>query len=456
VSLRHPDSDHRHRPAGRLRSLTAAGALFCAALSLAPTVTPASAQELPAAAPESVGMSAERLERVDSVMQGLVATRYIPGAVTMVLRDGKVVYSKAVGHRDIESRAQMQTDAIFRIASQTKAIVSVAIMMLEEEGALQIASPVSRYLPSFERTTVAVPRPEGGYDVVAARRPITLRDLLTHTAGIGYGSGPGGDRWAEASMTGWYFAHRDEPIRATIDRMPALPFQAQPGEAYVYGYNTDILGAVVEAVSGRELDDFLRERIFEPLDMRDTHFYLPPAKLARLATVYGAQRTGRGWTLTRAQDGAGMHAQGQYVEGPRRSFSGGAGLLSTARDYSRFLQMMLNGGELDGARILSPTTVDLMTRNHVGQLYAQAGSAGMGFGLGFSVRMDPGAAGVHGSVGEFGWGGAYHSSYWVDPVENLVVVYFTQVIPAAGRDDHAALRSLVYAAVTQSRARPIH
>jgi CubicO group peptidase (beta-lactamase class C family) len=456
MSLCPSPTPRRDRPAHSARAGFSPPRMLLAGAFLFGLSGTAASQELPRATPESVGMSSERLDRLGSAMQHLVNTRYIPGAVTMVLRDGKVIYEDAVGHRDIESRSEMRTDAIFRIASQTKALVSVAIMMLEEEGALQIASPVSRYLPSFARTTVAVPRPDGGYDVVEAKRAITLRDLLTHTAGIGYGAGPGGDRWAEAGITGWYFADRDEPVRATIDRMPALPFPSQPGEAYVYGYNTDILGAVVEAVSGMELDAFLQERIFEPLDMRDTHFYLPPEKVARLATVYGAARTAGGWALTRAPDGPGMQTQGQYVEGPRRSFSGGAGLLSTARDYGRFLQAMLNGGELDGVRILSPTTVDLMTRNHVGPLYAQSGSPGMGFGLGFSVRLDPGAAGVHGSVGEYGWGGAYHSSYWVDPLEGLVVVYFTQANPAAGRDDHAALRSLVYAAVTESRARPSH
>lgn len=210
----------------------------------------------------------------------------------------------------------------------------------------------------------------------------------------------------------------------------------------MYGYNTDILGAVIEVVSGQSLDAFLRERILEPLDMHDTHFYLPLEKRGRLATVYNL-RNG----LTRAPDGAGMEAQGQYVDGPRVAFSGGAGLLSTARDYARFLQMLLNGGELDGTRILSPTTVDLMTQNHVGDIDR---GPGMGFGLGFSIRENVGEAGQPGSVGEFGWGGAYHSTYWVDPVENLVVVYLTQVIPATGLDDQAKLRALVYASITQS------
>jgi CubicO group peptidase (beta-lactamase class C family) len=405
---------------------------------------PLSAQELPHATPESVGMSSERLGRLTRALEDYVEQGGLAGAAAIVLRDGNVVYHEAVGHRDKEADAQLATDAIFRIASQTKAIVSAAVLMLQEEGKLLISDPVSKYLPAFRSTTVAEQRQGGGYDIVAAERPITLRHLLTHTAGIGYGSGPGGDRWEAAGITGWYFGHRDEPVQQTVNRMASLPFQAQPGEAFVYGYNTDILGAVIEVVSGQTLDTFLRERILGPLDMRDTHFYLPPAKRGRLATVYGY--TG---TLARAPDGAGMQAQGQYVDGPRRSFSGGAGLLSTTRDYARFLQMMLNGGELNGVRLLSPTTVDLMTRNHIPHIDRGPGG---GFGLGFSIRTDVGAAGQPGSVGEYGWGGAYHSTYWVDPVEDLVVVYLTQVIPAQGLDDQAKLRALVYASITESRA----
>lgn len=412
------------------------------ALALA-TASGVSGQELPAADPEDVGMSAERLERLTGALQRYVDDERIPGAVAMVLREGRVVYHEAVGSRDREARAPMRRDAIFRIASQTKALVSVAIMMLQEDGALLISDRVSTHLPSFTATTVAEPTEEG-YETVSARRPITLRDLLTHTAGIGYGSGPGADAWRDAEITGWYFAHLDEPVGATIDRMASLPFQAHPGARFVYGYSTDVLGAVVEAASGTTLDAFLRERIFDPLDMRDTHFYLPPGKEARLATVYSLTDA-----LRRAPPGPGMQTQGEYVEGPRRSFSGGAGLLSTARDYGRFLQMLLDGGELEGVRILSPSSVALMTQNHVGALYA---APGMGFGLGFAVRLDVGAAGVPGSEGEYGWGGAYHSTYWVDPVERLVVLYFTQVIPATGLDDHARLRALVYASILESAA----
>ncbi len=414
-----------------------------AALPALATLGPAAAraQELPRVAPAEAGFAPGRLERVGAMLDEYVVDGLLPGAVVAVLRDGAVVYEHATGFGDLEARAPLGPDAIFRIASQTKAIVSVAVLMLQEEGALLISDPVGRYLPAFTETSVAEPLPDGGYDVVAAQRPITVRDLLTHTAGIAYGmGGPGADRWREAEITGWYFAHRDELVRATVDRMGSLPFQAQPGERFVYGYNTDILGALVEEVSGQSLEAFLHSRIFEPLDMRDTHFYLPPEKQDRLATVYNRRIPG---ALVRARDGEGMDTQGQYVDGPRMSFSGGAGLLSTARDYARFLQTMLNGGTLGDARILSPASVALMTSNHVGDLFAP----GMGFGLGFSVRLDLGEAGEPGSLGDYGWGGAYHTAYWVDPVERLVVVYFTQVIPAAGLDDHQKLRALVYGAL---------
>ena len=423
----------------RLRALTVAALLsFTVFAGLAPSL--ARAQELPRVAPVEAGFVPGRLERIGTLLDGYVAEGRLPGAVVAVLRDGAVVYEHVAGFADIDVRRPLAPDAIFRIASQTKAIVSVAVLMLQEDGALLISDPVGKYLSAFAETTVAEAQADGGFEVVPASRPVTIRDLLTHTAGIGYGVGPGGEGWAEADITGWYFAHREEPVRATVDRMGSLPFQAQPGTQFVYGYNTDILGALVEEVSGETLDDFLRSRIFEPLQMRDTHFYLPPEKRDRLATVYNQETPGM---LERAPDGPGMVTQGQYVDGPRVSFSGGAGLVSTARDYARFLQMMLDGGTLGDARILSPASVSLMTTNHIGDLFAP----GMGFGLGFSVRLDLGRAGEPGSLGDYGWGGAYHSTYWVDPAEGLVVVYFTQVIPAAGLDDHQKLRALVYGAL---------
>ena len=429
----------------RTRNIKRAAAFLAlaTALLLAQCAPPAgTTTELPRAAPEAAGFATGGLDRVTAFMQEYVADGSLPGAVTSVLRDGVVVYEEAAGYGDLEGGTSLEVDAIFRIASQTKAVVSVAVMMLQDDGALLISDPVGKYLPAFAQTTVAVPREGGGYDIVPADRPVTVRDLLTHTAGVSYGYGPGGDLWSEAGITGWYFAHRDEPVRATVDRMAALPFQAQPGAHFVYGYATDILGALVEEVSGQSLDDFLRTRLFGPLDMRDTHFYLPPEKVGRLATVYGHDADGN---LVRAPDGPGMNTQGQYVDGPRASFSGGAGLLSTARDYARFLQMMLDGGALNGARILSPASVALMTANHVGDLFGN----GTGFGLGFEVRLDLGASGQPGSVGDYGWGGAYHTTFWVDPAERLVVVYFTQLRGNRPIDDHAKLRALVYGALAE-------
>ena len=409
-------------------------------------VAPLGGQQLPRARPEETGVSSERLERLTGAFQRYVDENRLPGAVVLVARNGKVIYLKAFGQRDRESKSPMREDAIFRIASQSKALVSVAAMMLQEEGALLLGDPVGKYLPEYQKTTVAVARAGGGYEVVEARRPITIRDLLTQTAGISYGSGPARDRWAEAGIQGWYFADRNEPIAATVSRMPALPFDAQPGERWVYGYSTDILGAVVEKVSGVPLDQFISTRITGPLGMKDTHFYLPAEKRARLTTVYSVT-DGR---LTRTPDTGGMVSQGQYADGPRKSFSGGAGLLSTASDYARFLQMLLNGGELDGVRLLSPKTVELMTADHVGDKYTVPG---VGFGLGFSVLKDLGARGTPGSYGEYGWGGAYHSTYWVDPREQLVVTYFTQLLPAGTIDDHARLRALVYQAIVGGNRR---
>ena len=401
----------------------------------------AQAAGLDAAHPEDVGMSSERLERLSDEMREYVADERLAGCVVLVARRGKVVYHEAFGDRDAEANAKMREDTIFRIASQTKAIVSTAALVLQEEGELLISGPVGKYLPEFLETTVAVPRDSGGYDVVPAERPITIRDLLTHTSGFGYGTGIAGDLWGEAGIQDWYFADREEPIAETVARMAELPAEAQPGEAWVYGYSIDILGALIERVSGEPLDEFVAARILQPLAMTDTHFYLPKAKRDRLATVYSATADG----IARAPD-TGSAGQGAYVDGPRESFSGGAGLLSTATDYARFLQMLLNGGELDGQRVLSPRTVQLMTVDHLGDVTFNEGE---GFGLGFFVVEDLGARGVPGSVGEYGWGGAYHSTYWVDPAEELVVVYMTQLIPAGEIDDQEKLRALVYQAIVE-------
>ncbi len=400
------------------------------------------AQELVKTSPEKVGMSSTRLQYLTKTFQGYVDNQKLAGAVVLVTRRGQVAYFKSFGKSDIENNIPMKDNSIFRIASQTKAIVSVGVMILQEEGRLVISDPIGKYIPEFKETTVAVPKEGGGYEVVKANRPITIRDLLTHTAGVGYGWGIAKDKWEQAKIQGWYFADRDEPILATVKRMAALPFEAQPGEKFEYGYSTDILGALIEVVSGESLDAFLKNLILDPLGMNDTHFYLPKNKKERLAIVYSPENNG----LKKAPEPGGMVGQGAYVDGPRKSFSGGAGFLSTATDYATFLQMMLNNGTYNSKRIISRKTVELMTVNHLKDgMFPWVG--GTGFGLGFSVIEDVGAKGLLGSVGEYGWGGAYHSNYWVDPKEELVVVYFTQLIPDGGLDDHNKLRALIYQAL---------
>lgn len=402
------------------------------------------AQELIKVSPEEAGMSSERLEILSQTFQDYIHEDELPGATILVARKGKVAYFESFGKNDLENDIPMTNNSMFRIASQTKAIVSAGIMMLQEKGKLLITDPVGKYIPAFMETKVAVSKDDGSYDIVKANRPITIRDLLTHTSGVSYGEGTAADLWEKAEIQGWYFADREEPILATVTRMADLPFESQPGEQFVYGYNTDILGALIEVVSGKTLDVFLQENILDPLGMTDTHFYLPEAKKERLAVVYSPSENG----LERAPNPGGMVGQGAYVEGPRKSFSGGAGLLSTSMDYAKFLQMMLNKGTLNGKRILSPKTVELMTVNHLGKAtFPWVG--GTGFGLGFSIVEDLGARGTPGSVGEYGWGGAYHSSYWVDPKEELVVVYFTQLIPSGDIDDHGKLRALIYQAVVE-------
>jgi CubicO group peptidase (beta-lactamase class C family) len=369
--------------------------------------------------------SAERLARVDRLLQQSVDENRIAGAVALVLQDGQPVYERAVGWSDKEAGRRMAPNTIFRIASQTKAITSVAILSLMEEGRIGLTDPVSRFIPAFASTKVAV-RSDAGVDIVPARRPITIRDLLTHTAGISYGTDSQVASLYEAkglgpaAGRGWYTADKNEPICDTMERLASLPFVAQPGEAWVYGYNTDILGCVVERVSGSPLDEFVRARITAPLAMKDTRFYLAPAERDRLAAVYGSGSDGR---IARAPDGP--KGQGDYVDGPHRSFAGGAGLLSTAQDYARFLEMIRNGGALGDVRILSRRTVALMTTNQVGTLHSQSG---LGYGLGFETTDRFGANGLD-PVGAFGWSGAYGTIYRVDPEARLVIVLMIQMLP---------------------------
>jgi CubicO group peptidase (beta-lactamase class C family) len=388
------------------------------------------------------GFSAARLARIDSVLKRYVDEEKLAGIVVLVLRDGKPAYQAAFGWADREANRKMTPDAIFRIASQSKAITSAAIMMLVEEGKVGIGDPVSRFIPGFAKTTVAV-RADTGRAIVPAKRQITIRDLLTHSAGISYGT----DRLVAplyeaqglgpAAGFGWYTADKSEPICTSMERLATLPFVAQPAEAWVYGYNTDILGCVVERASGKPLDEFIRTRITEPLGMRDTYFFLPPEKRARFTAVYSSTPEGK---YTRAPDGP--KGQGNYVDGPRASFAGGAGIVSTAKDYARFLEMIRLGGAIDGKRYLSPNAAALMHTNMVGTLHS---TDGLGFGLGFETVDRFGASGLR-SEGSFGWAGAYGSWYGVDPKERLVLVLMIQLMPNSS-DIGGRFPTLIYQAL---------
>ncbi len=364
--------------------------------------SPGSLQALPEGEPTELGISTDRLTTLQATLETFEEDEQLAGGVLLVAREGQTVFHQAFGYRDREAGDAMVRDDLFRIASQTKVMISVAIMMLQEQGQLLLNDPQQRYLPEFADTTVAVSDDDGSYSVETARRPITLKGLLTHTAGIGYGKGVAADRWAAAGLQEWYLGGRDEPIRGVVRRMAELA-------------------------------------------MNDTRFFLDrDNQRQRLATVYSATAEG----LTHAPDGSRMPSQGDYALGPQRTFSGGAGLISTAEDYGRFLQMLLNGGQLNERRLLSPKSVQLMTADHLGD--ASGFSRANGFGFGFSLRNDLGSAGTPGSVGEFSRGGAYHSTYWVDPAEELVLVYLMQLIPADEIRDFELIRARVYQAIIDS------
>lgn len=366
-----------------------------------------------------------RLERIDQVLQTYVDNGEIAGAVALVQQNGRTVYEQAVGWADREANREMTTTSMFRIASQTKALTSVVILSLMEEGKLNLSDPVSRFIPAFESATVA--ELDGDQvNIVPVRRAITLFDLLTHTAGISYGTQPHiADQYrarglGPAAGNGWYTADKDEPVCTTMERLATVPFVAHPGEAFVYGYNTDVLGCVAERVSGTPLDELIRERITGPLDMNDTHFFVPPEKRDRVVAVYASSAEGK---AVRAPEGA--RGQGSYIDGPRRNFAGGAGLISTAGDYARFLEMIRRGGEAFGEKILSPRSVALMTSNQIGDLHSDNGR---GFGLGFQTTDRFGANGME-SVGSYGWGGAYGSLYRVDPVAGISILLMINQLP---------------------------
>lgn len=405
---------------------------------------PAAGQSFAPIPPEEAGFSMHRLARLDSVIQASIKQQRLAGAVALIARDGRAAHLKSYGMQDLENGVPMPTDAIFRIASMSKAVTTTAVMMLYEEGHFLLSDPVSKFIPAFKNAVVAVAPPEDASAETAfvtepARKPITIHHLLTHTAGLTYGGGLASKKYQEAALVGWYFADKEETIGEAIKRLAGLPLHGQPGEVWQYGFSTDVLGYFVEVVSGMPLDQFFEKRIFEPLQMHDTSFFLSPDKAGRLAPVYGHNQDG----VVELREPT---ATTDYLHGPRQCFSGGAGLLSTITDYGRFLQMLLNGGELDGVRLLSPKTVELMRVNHTEEMYPWGPT---GFGLGFWVIDDLGRYGELGSVGAYGWGSAYYPVYWIDPQENLVAIFMTQLLPARDLNLNRLFYTMTYQAMVE-------
>jgi CubicO group peptidase (beta-lactamase class C family) len=375
--------------------------------------------------PEEVGLSSERLKRINKVMQGYVDEDKLSGLVTMVARRGKIAHFECFGLMDKESNKPMQPDTIFRIYSMSKPITSVAVMMLYEEGHFQLNDPVSKFIPEFKNVKVFVKKTDTGIEVADTKRQITIRDLLVHISGLAYGLGKDtvvDEMYQKEKMLKW-----DETLEEKVQRLVKLPLANQPGSTWRYSISVDVLGYLVEVISDKRLDVFLEERIFKPLGMEDTGFYVPVEKIDRFATIYKAAEAdsfGPDDTLF----------WGDFSKLPR-FLSGGGGLVSTANDYMRFCQMLLNGGELDGVRLLSRKTVELMTANHLTDELIHEGNMtdGYGFGLGFGVLLDVAQSESLGSEGEYTWGGAASTGFWIDPEEELIGILMTQLMPYNGR-----------------------
>jgi CubicO group peptidase (beta-lactamase class C family) len=387
---------------------------------------------VPTATPESVGMSSERLHVLDEAMQRYVDDDMVAGLVTLVARDGKIVHESALGSRYIEGGEPMPEDAIFVIMSMTKPIVSTALMMLFEEGYFLLDDPISRYAPELADKEVLV-EGQGGVERVPAERPITFRHILTHTAGVD----PDRDLLTEAERE---MAGRKATLAETMAARGPLPLAFQPGDEWRYGSSTDYVAYMVERISGQRVDRFLQERIFDPLGMSDTHYNVPESKVDRVAAVYSPSGPGRTIELRRPPQ-----------VGHTTYFGGVAGLSSTVEDYFRFSQMILNGGELNGARILSPTTVNLMITNHTGDknIYIRGRDA-YGFGLGFSMLTDPDNSRETLTPGAFGWGGAWGTVFWIDPTERTVMIMMTQITSYSHFNLRQDFPNLVMQAINES------
>jgi CubicO group peptidase (beta-lactamase class C family) len=397
---------------------------------------PVSDARPPLGRPEDVGISSARLTRLTTAMQGYIDRKEVAGVVTLIARQGRVVHLHSQGQRSVEDAAPMATDTIFRLASMTKPIVAVAAMMLYEEGAFQLSDPVSKWMPEFRNMQVMEPQATvGTYTVRPARTAITVRHVLTQTAGLQNGDGvlqPAYNKIAPRSVP-------NDTLGGYVSRIATLPLNFEPGTRWHYGptgTSMNVVGRLVEVISRQSLDQFLTERIFKPLQMTDTHYYVPLNKLGRFAAVYkpGADQK---IELDEPPTAASLNVrEGTY-------FGGSGGLVSTAADYFRFQQMMLNGGELNGVRLLGRKTVELMTANHTGNLYTSL-NPGLGFGLSVSVVTDVGASAQQGSLGTYGWGGAAGTVYFVDPAEQLIGIFMMQLRPYTHLNIRPDFRTLVY------------
>lgn len=395
------------------------------------------------AKPETAGFSAERLKRIDAGLNDWVSKGWINGAVGLIVRNGKIVYYKSAGFNDAEAKSAMQKDGIFRIASQTKAIASVAVMMLYEEGRFLLDDAVSKYIPAFanEKVLDKFNEKDTTYTTVPAKRQITIRDLLTHTSGLGYaqiGSKEANAIYAKNNLTAGLYVQNDN-LSDAMKRLGALPVMHQPGEKWTYGLNVDVLGYLVEMWTGMSLENFFRQRIFEPLGMKDTYFNLPAEKADRLVYLYSEDSTGH---LIK-QTGKVFNLDVNYPLRKKTYFSGGSGLSSTVYDYAVFLQMLLNGGEYNGKRLLSRNTVRMMTMNQIGNIDFGDDK----FGLGFAVVTEKGSARFPSQAGTFSWGGAFSTSYWADPKEKMIVILYRQLFATKHGELGDKFRVLAYQAL---------
>lgn len=375
---------------------------------------------LPTARPSKLGFSQERLDRIKPAMQHYIDQALVPGTVTLIARKGKVVYFEAQGYMDAENKIPMRKDALFRIASMTKPITSVALMTLWEEGKFQLSDPVSKFLPEFADQKVSTTADASGKtgELVPVKRPATIRDMLTHTAGLA-NSYRGNSAYHDEVMT----IRPGDTLETFIKRLAALPLNYQPGEDWQYSLATDVIGRLVEVISGVPFDQYMQEHVLDPLDLKDTHFYLPDTQGGRLTAQYTP-----GPDLKIQLQDPGTN-DSRWIKPVAHVPRGAGGLASTARDYARFQQMMLNRGTLDGTTILAPMTVDLMMENHTGDLPLWLPGPGMGFGLGYGIVVDRGKSASPMSLRSVYWGGAYCTISWIDRDKEIVAVLMTQVRP---------------------------